>query len=124
MPRLDVWDTAPAPVVDLDCGFVRRQIADKYRIGKELGTGGFGVVRVVTDDNGTEFACKSICKQLDIPNVSHGQIERHLDNIKREVAVLRKLRGTVSFLASRLPMHPPHCANITLQYLTSSPGPP
>ena len=118
MPRLDVWDAAPvSKVVSYDCGFARRPIEERYRVGKELGQGGFGAVRVVSDDHGKEYACKvswhsvsmmhfspyrhiiscmqSIAKVLDVPNVSQSQIQRHLDNIKREVAVLRKLRGTV-----------------------------
>ena len=97
MARIDVWDAAPIePPTNLDCGFPRSSIESKYRIGKELGQGGFGSVRVVEDlSNGAQFAVKSIRKSLDIPNVTAAQLERHLDNIRREVQVLRKLRGTV-----------------------------
>ena len=97
MARVDVWDAAPIPPpTNLDCGFPRRSIESKYRIGKELGQGGFGSVRVVEDlSNEAQFAVKSIRKSLDIPNVTAAQLERHLDNIRREVQVLRKLRGTV-----------------------------
>ncbi len=45
---------------------------------------------------GVEYACKSISKALDVPNVSPQRQEQHLANIKREVAVLRKLRGTLN----------------------------
>lgn len=46
--------------------------------------------------NGREFACKSIRKNLDIPNLPAIKQQQHLDNIKREVAILRKLRGTLN----------------------------
>lgn len=97
MARIDVWDAVlpVPPPADLDCGFPRRTVEARYRVGTELGQGGFGAVRIVTDDHGQELACKSIKKDLDIPNVTATQLQRHLDNIKREVTVLRKLRGTV-----------------------------
>ena len=99
MTRVDVWDAAPIPtsINKLDCGFPRRSIESKYRIGKEIGQGGFGSVRIIEDlsNNRAQFAVKSIRKSLDIPNVTAAQLERHLENIRREVQVLRKLRGTV-----------------------------
>ena len=71
-------------------------LAQKYRFGKELGQGGFGSVRVVEDiATGTQWACKSIKKRLEVPNVTPAAQARHLDNVKREVAILRRLRGTV-----------------------------
>jgi serine/threonine protein kinase len=98
MPRLDIWDAAaPESIAELDCGFPRRSIESRYTVGPPLGQGGFGSVHVVFDlEHGTELACKSISKVLDIgPNVTPKQQLRHMENIKREVAVLRKLRGTV-----------------------------
>ena len=42
----------------------------RYELGRELGKGGFGVVRVVKSrDSGKEYACKSIGKHLDIANL-------------------------------------------------------
>ena len=55
-------------------------------------------MRIAEDlTNGAKFAVKSIRKSLDTPNVNvtAAQLERHLENIRREVQVLRKLRGTV-----------------------------
>ncbi len=95
MPRIDVWDE-PKKVVELSCGLGSSALQDKYALGRTLGTGGFGVVRLATDKEGNEFACKSIKKQLDLPNVNTSTQERHLQRIKTEVAVLRRLRGTVS----------------------------
>ena len=43
-----------------------------------------------------ELACKSIKKKLDVPSISPKKRQQHLDNIKREVAILRKLRGTLN----------------------------
>lgn len=45
----------------IDLGFPRG-LEDRFHFGKQLGKGGNGVVRVVVDKDGTEFACKSICK--------------------------------------------------------------
>lgn len=94
--RVDVWDLQKAKEVSLDCGF-RRGLTEKYEIGRTLGEGGFGVVRVVRSRaTGTEFACKTICKRLDVPNLPPAKQEQHVENIRREVAILRKLRGTLN----------------------------
>jgi serine/threonine protein kinase len=83
--------------VKLDCGFRRQPLTEKYELGCALGEGGFGVVRIVrARDSGTEFACKTIRKRLDVPNLAAAKQQQHLDNIKREVAILRKLRGTLN----------------------------
>ena len=43
-------------------------------------------MRVVTErSTGKEFACKSISKQLEIPNISPQKQAAHLDNVKQEV---------------------------------------
>ncbi len=70
---------------------------DKYEVGEELGKGGFGVVRVVTKKkNGKRYAAKSIKKVLEVPNLSIERQAAHLANIKREVSVLYRLRGTLN----------------------------
>ena len=57
-------------------------------------------VRVVTDKrSGTEFAAKSIPKRLDAPGLAPERQAAHVDNIRREVAVLRRLRGTLNVVA-------------------------
>jgi calcium-dependent protein kinase len=94
--RVDVWDAKNTKELNLDCGF-RRGIAEKYEPGRVLGEGGFGVVRVVRSRaSGVEFACKTIRKRLDVPNLPLAKLQQHVDNIKREVAILRKLRGTLN----------------------------
>jgi calcium-dependent protein kinase len=105
MPRVDVWDlpTARAPGAPppppLDCGF-RRGLEAEYAFvpsTPDLGQGGFGRVRLATNRaTGEEVAVKSIAKRLDLPGVAPQQQQRHLDNIRREVAVLRRLRGCLN----------------------------
>lgn len=57
-------------------------------------------VRVVTDRRtGTEFAAKSIPKRLDAPGLAPERQAAHVENIRREVAVLRRLRGTLNVVA-------------------------
>lgn len=54
--------------------------------------------RVVTEkSNGEEYACKSVCKRLDIPNLSPAKQAQHIDNVKREIEILRRLRGTLRY---------------------------
>lgn len=50
---------------------------------------------VVSKKSGTEYACKSIQKRLDIANVSLQRQAAHLENIDREIKVLKKLRGAL-----------------------------
>ena len=57
-------------------------------------------VRVVIDKRyGTEFAAKSIPKRLDAPGLAPERQAAHVDNIRSEVAVLRRLRGTLNVVA-------------------------
>jgi hypothetical protein len=58
--RVDVWDSAAALApADLDCGFRRAPLSEKYDVGRVLGEGGFGLVRAVTlRSSGAEYACK------------------------------------------------------------------
>jgi hypothetical protein len=115
MPRVDVWDlpsgggdgaratgaatTATVPDPALDCGF-RRNLQAEYAFvssAPDLGQGGFGRVRLaVSRATGEEVAVKSIAKRLDLPGLAPQQQRRHLDNVRREVAVLRRLRGCLN----------------------------
>ena len=55
------------------------------------------MVRVVKDKlKGQEYACKSIIKRLGVPNISVSKQAAYLDNVKREIAVLRRLQGTLN----------------------------
>lgn len=60
----------------------------------ELGKGGFGSVFVVKNAAGESFACKKITKSIIGGNLQAQQ--RHLDNIKREIGVMKKLGGTLN----------------------------
>ena len=54
-------------------------------------------MRVVTEKaSGREYACKSIIKRLDVPNMSVSKQAAYLDNVKRESAGLRRLQGTLN----------------------------
>ncbi|GFR39841.1 hypothetical protein Agub_g336 [Astrephomene gubernaculifera] len=102
MPRVDVWDIpAESPekqqAEPLWVGLTRAKIGDRYDIGKQLGQGGFGSVQVVIErGTGKEYACKSIVKRLSLPNVSVTKQNQHLENIRREALILRRLRGTLN----------------------------
>jgi calcium-dependent protein kinase len=88
MPRVDVWDIPEDKPLDSIWIGYKRGLTDRYDFGRQLGEGGFGSVRVVVQkSNGAEFACKSICKRLDVPNLPPIKQQQHLENIKREVRV-------------------------------------
>jgi len=71
-----------------------------YKIGDILGKGGFGIVRLATrlSDN-EKFACKEIRKALDPAIATPDKQQRHLENIQREVAVLKKLKGSLNVVS-------------------------
>jgi len=100
MPRVDVWDVQaaalePAPTLGLPRG-----LEERYTLGRTLGRGGFGLVRAATSvATGLEYACKTISKTLDLPDVSPAKRAQHLEGIGREIAVLRRLRGTLNVVS-------------------------
>lgn len=56
---------------------------------------------VISKESGKEYACKSIRKRLDIANVSAQRQAAHLENIDREIKVLRRLRGALNVVNFR-----------------------
>lgn len=80
----------------IDLGY-DRDIERLYEWGRQLGKGGNGVVRIVTDRlSGTEYACKAIKKVLS--EASDKKKAGHIDSIKREVEVLRRLSGSLNII--------------------------
>jgi calcium-dependent protein kinase len=98
--RVDVWDIKKAEdELPLDCGYPRDFDAH-FALDRPIGKGGFGAVHVAVErSTGMEFACKSIKKRLDVPNISPAKQAQHLDNIDREAKILKRLRGTLSVVA-------------------------
>lgn len=97
MSRVDAWDKQVKQDVETLYIGAARDFHSKYDVGKTLGSGGFGTVKVATEkQTGKEFACKSICKMLEEQGIAGNKQKRHIDNIRREIAVLRRLRGTLN----------------------------
>lgn len=97
MPRVDAWEEQIKHEVDaIDIGAAKDFHAN-YSVGPVIGKGGFGTVKIVTEKaTGKEFACKIICKRLEEAGVAGQRQTRHIDNVLREIAVLRRLRGTLN----------------------------
>ena len=95
--RLDAWDVGKAKDYrPVKCGYAEGFLK-KYDLGEELGRGGFGIVRVVTHkQTQKQYAAKSIKKLLQVPNLPIQRQAAHLANVKREVSVLYRLRGTLN----------------------------
>lgn len=97
MSRIDAWDKQVKQEVDTLHIGAARDFHQKYTAGANLGSGGFGTVKVVTEnETGKEYACKSICKILEEKGIGGKKQKRHIDNVRREIAVLRRLRGTLN----------------------------
>jgi serine/threonine protein kinase len=95
--RVDAWEVNKhKEYKPVKCGYADG-FFEKYELGEQLGKGGFGIVRVVTHrQSGKQYAAKSIKKLLQVPNLPIQRQAAHLANIKREVSVLYRLRGTLN----------------------------
>ncbi|CAK0783368.1 hypothetical protein CVIRNUC_006567 [Coccomyxa viridis] len=95
--RLDAWDVGKTKDYrPVKCGYAEGFL-EKYDLGEELGRGGFGIVRVVTHkQTQKQYAAKSVKKLLQVPNLPIQRQAAHLTNVKREVSVLYRLRGTLN----------------------------
>ena len=70
-----------------------------YVLGREVGTGGSGLVRLVTDKKtGKEYACKTVKKTL-AGDATRKKREERIRAIKREVEALRRLKGCLNVVA-------------------------
>ena len=88
----DIPAVSPTP----DLGY-SRDFSSRFDTGEKLGSGGNAVVLVVRDKRTRKsFACKSIQKRLEDPKLSESKISGHVASIKREIQVLKKLRGSLN----------------------------
>lgn len=82
----------------LDFGY-EKNLEGRFLIRGEIARGGNGVVRLVVDKRtGQEWAMKSIPKVLTVEdaegkNISERKRADHADSIRREVEVMKRLRG-------------------------------
>ncbi|KAA6418791.1 MAG: calcium-dependent kinase, partial [Trebouxia sp. A1-2] len=100
MSRVDAggpWEVQIKHNADtIDIG-AAKDFQQKYAVGRIIGKGGFGTVKIVIERaTGKEFACKTINKRLEEQGVGGRKQERHIANVRREIAVLRRLRGTLN----------------------------
>ena len=114
--RVDAGSLVP-DVVAYDRGY-ERTLDDQFeRTGVVIGKGGFGLVtKVVERSTGHEYACKSINKRLNVPNIAPAKVEQHLANIDREVRVLKLLRGTLSVVMLKGVWEDDESVHIVMEY--------
>uniref|UniRef100_A0A061R2T4 Calcium-dependent protein kinase n=2 Tax=Tetraselmis sp. GSL018 TaxID=582737 RepID=A0A061R2T4_9CHLO len=82
----------------VDLGYPRN-LLELYNVGKMLGKGGNGVVNLVHHKvTGETFACKTLPKKIqeEAGRVSEQKVQRHLEAVKSEIEVMRRLRGTLN----------------------------
>lgn len=89
-------NAAPQPGAGPQFGYARN-LEKRFRIERELARGGNGVVTLVVDiETGQEWAMKSIPKVLSDPKLSDRKRQEHVNAIKREVDIMRRLRGCLN----------------------------
>lgn len=88
--------SAPKSPPSLDLGY-SREFSKRFDVGEKIGSGGNATVYVVSDKMTRKvFACKSIQKTLEGPSFSEFKLAGHISSIKREIQVLKKLRGSLN----------------------------
>jgi serine/threonine protein kinase/Ca2+-binding EF-hand superfamily protein len=114
--RVDV-SSQPLPSAAYDRGYERSFDAFFDSTGEIVGRGGFGIVSLVVEKStGTHYACKSIQKHLNVPNISPVKVEQHLANIDREIKVLKLLRGTLSVVNLKAVFEDDENIHIVMEY--------
>lgn len=89
-------NAVPQPSDPLNFGYARG-VENRFRVVREIARGGNGIVTMVSDlHSGQEWAMKSIPKVLSEPNISERKRMDHINAIKREVDVMRRLRGCLN----------------------------
>jgi hypothetical protein len=87
---------APQPPAAPSFGY-SRALEQRFRVKREIARGGNGVVTLVEDiHTGQEWAMKSVPKVLTDPSASARKREGHAAAVRREVEVLRRLRGCLN----------------------------
>ena len=88
--------SAPISPSSPDLGY-SREFSKRFDVGEKIGSGGNATVYVVSDKMTRKvFACKSIKKAVEGPNVSESKHSGHISSIRREIQVLKKLRGSLN----------------------------
>ena len=73
-----------------------RQLHTRYDIGEQLGSGGYASVYTAKDKRTAQvLACKSIAKSVET-GASPAKAAEHIEAIKREILVLKRLRGSLN----------------------------
>jgi len=89
-------NAAPQPSAAPTFGY-SLNVEKRFKIEREIARGGNGIVFLVIDtDTGQEWAMKSIPKVLSDPKLSDRKRDDHINAIKREVDVMRRLRGCLN----------------------------
>lgn len=108
----------PAIREPVDFGYPRGLEA-RFSIGRELARGGNGIIRLVTDARThQEYAMKCIPKMLVDPSASEKKREDHADALRREVDVMRRMRGVLNVASLEAVYEDEETVYIVMEYCT------
>lgn len=89
-PRTPGHSVQPAVLPDVGSKLRKGNIRDVYKVGKTIGTGGFSVVKLVTDkETGEQWACKVM--SLPPPGKQYNENESSRADIFKEIDILMAL---------------------------------
>ena len=91
-----VYDAAPGKPAPVDFGYLKN-LETRFDVLEEIARGGNGIIRLVRDKRTLQkYAMKCIPKVLTDPSVSERKREDHPDAVRREVDVLKRMRGVLN----------------------------
>ena len=96
-----------------------RKLGARFEVGRELARGGNGIIRLVEDKRTHQsFAMKCIPKVLADPAVSEKKREDHADALRREVDVMKRMRGVLNVASLEAVYEDDDNVYIVMEYCT------
>ena len=105
-------------VAPVDFGYLRNLDA-RFVVLDEIARGGNGIIRLVRDKRThQEYAMKCIPKVLTDPSVSEKKREDHADAVRREVDVMKRMRGVLNVASLEAVYEDDDAVYMVMEYCT------